>query len=107
MRSRVPFASVSIQVGVCCIAFTIKTIKHNCSPRNLCSIPSTTIIYTTSSSFTNPTQEQSVELCIREWPQQTTSKESWEETIQENQTLTRWILQVNGEVTVTTNDIFF
>jgi hypothetical protein len=103
MRSIVPLF-ITLSIGIC-NAFTITPIKDKCSPKSLCSVPSTTILYASSSpSFTNPTQEQSVELGIREWPQQTISKKSWEEAIQENQTLTRYILQGNGEVTVTNND---
>lgn len=55
---------------------------------------------TTLQSFTNPSQEESVALGIREWPQQTKTQLSWVEEVKEGNTLTRYVLQGSGDVTV-------
>lgn len=52
--------------------------------------------------FTMPSQEECVELGIREWPQQTKSSLSWKEEVKEETTLVRYILQGTG--TVRTDD---
>ena len=66
--------------------------------------PTSTVLYSSSSSFTNPTQEQSVELGIRDWPQQSKSQSTWEEVVKDGETLTRYILQGNGDVTITSDE---
>ena len=53
--------------------------------------------------YTMPSQEESVELGIREWPQQTKSS-SWTDDAKEGQTLVRYILQGGGTVTVNGKD---
>jgi hypothetical protein len=53
--------------------------------------------------YTMPSQEESVELGIREWPQQTKSS-SWTDDAKEGQTLVRYILQGSGTVTVNGKD---
>ncbi len=57
-----------------------------------------------SLSFRNPTQEESVQLGIREWPQQTKSQPTWDEEAKVGETLTRYILQGSGDLTVTLTD---
>jgi hypothetical protein len=49
--------------------------------------------------YTMPSQEESVELGIREWPLQTKTS-SWTDEAKEGQTLIRYILQGSGSVTV-------
>lgn len=53
-----------------------------------------------SPKFTMPSQEECVQLGIREWPQQTKSSLSWREEIKQGQTLVRYILQGSGTVSV-------
>mmetsp|Transcript_6470 Transcript_6470/g.7433 ORF Transcript_6470/g.7433 Transcript_6470/m.7433 type:complete len:190 (+) Transcript_6470:142-711(+) len=57
-----------------------------------------------SPKFTMPSQEESVELGIREWPQTTKNDEAWSEQAAEGQTLVRYILQGSGTVTID-NDV--
>lgn len=47
-----------------------------------------------------PSQEQCVQLGIREWPQQIKSSLSWKEEIKQGKTLARYILQGSGTVSV-------
>jgi hypothetical protein len=63
---------------------------------------SSTSLYS-SSSFTNPTQEESVNLGIREWPQQTKSQSTWEEEVKDGETLIRYILQGSGDLIIDGN----
>mmetsp|Transcript_41635 Transcript_41635/g.81616 ORF Transcript_41635/g.81616 Transcript_41635/m.81616 type:complete len:180 (+) Transcript_41635:67-606(+) len=68
---------------------------------------SSTALYTvSSSSFTVPTQEESVGRGIREWPQQTKSQKSWEDTVIDGETLTRYILEGSGTLTVVGDSTF-
>ena len=64
------------------------------------SVSTPTTLYASSSSFTNPTQEQSVELGIREWPQQTKTQSNWEEEVKDGETSIRYILQGSGDLTI-------
>lgn len=50
-----------------------------------------------------PSQEEAVELGIREWPQQTKSS-PWTDEAQEGQTLVRYILQGSGTLIVNGGD---
>lgn len=61
--------------------------------------PTSSALYS-SSSFTNPSQEKSVELGIREWPQQTKSQSTWDEEVKDNETKIRYILQGDGELII-------
>mmetsp|Transcript_5116 Transcript_5116/g.6607 ORF Transcript_5116/g.6607 Transcript_5116/m.6607 type:complete len:181 (+) Transcript_5116:58-600(+) len=66
---------------------------------------SKTQINAVSTSLTVPSQEESVKLGIREWPQQTKSQQSWDENVKENDTLTRYILQGEGDLTIITTSV--
>lgn len=57
------------------------------------------VILHATPKYTMPSQEESVDLGIREWPQQTKSS-SWDEEAKEGQTLVRYVLQGSGSVTV-------
>ena len=65
----------------------------------------TSLYLSSSSSFSTPTQEQSVALGIREWPQQTKSQSTWSEQVKDGQSLTRYILQGEGELTIALEEL--
>ena len=53
-----------------------------------------------AAKFSYPTQDESVELGIREWPQQIKTERIWSEHVKEGKQLVRYILQGSGKVTV-------
>ena len=69
------------------------------SPRTRSGDATSSILHATT-KYTMPSQQESVELGIREWPQQTKSSPSWTEQASDGQTLTRYILQGSGSVSV-------
>jgi len=80
-------------------AVTTTSASASTTARSSRSSPSLVLLYATP-KYTMPSQQESVELGIRDWPQQTKSS-SWSEEAKEGQTLIRYILQGSGTVTVT------
>jgi len=53
--------------------------------------------------ISSPTPENAADMGIREWPQQTRSG-TWQETVQENDTVIRYILEGTGILCIKTSD---
>ncbi len=77
-----------------------KSHSLSSSLQSLTSTSTSTSALYASPKFTMPSQEESVELGIREWPQTTKNDETWSEQAAEGQTLVRYILQGSGTVTI-------
>ncbi len=85
-------------------SFTIQNPAHIHKASSIKNIPRPNhLILNATPKYTMPSQEEAVELGIREWPQQTKSS-SWTDEAQEGQTLVRYILQGSGTLIVNGGD---
>jgi len=91
-------------VGIC-QGFSVHrpgpTLGFSTSTSKTHTVRPVTTLHAAAPKFTFPSQEEAVELGIREWPQQTKVRSEWSEEVQQKQTLVRYILQGTGTVTVT------
>lgn len=98
--------SIFALITCCSCAFTIQrpaaiyhTRKNDGASRNILQQVRSSVGLAATPTYTLPSQQESEQLGIRDWPQQTKSS-SWTDEAEEGQTLVRYILQGSGTLDV-------